>query len=110
MKINIDKVEKAIVALAFSQDAQEVASWLQLAHPDASVTVEMNAITIEKRSPLTGSMVATGWNQLANDPSTNAVMIATALTDAAAWMKVFPQLLPKLQKEWKTRSKRKKKK
>lgn len=65
------------------------------------------SIEITKISPISGQEITTGWNQSANDPSTNAVMIATALTSAESWMVLFPSLMTKLQAEWKKRKKSK---
>ena len=98
---------KFIVELALEKDPFIIASALWKAHPTATISVVDQTITITKINPVTHKEETTGWNPVASDPNTNAVMIASALTSAEIWMKLFPTLLTELSKAWKIKSKKK---
>lgn len=104
---SIHAAEDKIVVLAFEENPFVIAANLHQCFPDAKISCSDDLIQITKISPISGQEITTGWNQLANDPSTNAVMIATALTSAESWMVLFPNLMTKLQAEWKKQKKSK---
>ncbi len=104
MTNSIDATENMIVDLALQNNPFVIALMLSQSYPTAVISCSTDGV-IQISKAIANKTETTGWNQVANDPSTNAVMIATALTSAEDWMKIFPNLMSKLQKEWKKRGK-----
>lgn len=88
----IEMIEDKIVSMCFEPDPQVFVSWLRVMVGNA--TIEDDVVlyrTIDGR---------TGGFDFRCDPSTKAVMVASAIA-GMIWTSIFPGLMRKIGKTWK---------